>query len=87
MRHVGAILQSVRTITSRAMSRGVTLARLGVSTFIGITTLILMPSMGWGQNTPPGPTPLPSLPEVSGQHGAVDVTLPCRHRGGWTRPI
>ena len=75
MRQVGAMLRSVRTITSRAMSRGVTPARLSVSAFIGITTLILMPSMGWGQNTLPGPTPLPSLPEVSGQHGAVDVTL------------
>jgi FtsP/CotA-like multicopper oxidase with cupredoxin domain len=48
---------------------------VGVAGFIGITTLVFVQSTGWGQNTPPGATPLPSLPEVSGQGGAVDVTL------------
>jgi hypothetical protein len=52
MRRVAAMLRSVRAVASRAMSRGVTPARFGVSAFIGITTLIIMQSMGWGQ-TPP----------------------------------
>jgi len=75
MQHVVAMLRSVRTVTSRAMSRDSIPAWLGVSAFIGVTTLILMQSTGWGQNNPDGPTPLPSLPEIRGQHGAVDVTL------------
>jgi FtsP/CotA-like multicopper oxidase with cupredoxin domain len=74
MRHVAAMRRFVETVASRAISRGVTPARLGVSAFIGITTLIFMQSLGWGQN-PPGPVALPSLSEVRGQHGAVDVTL------------
>ena len=75
MQHVVAMLRSVRTVTSRSMSRDSIPAWLGVSAFIGVTTLILMQSTGWGQNNPDGPTPLPSLPEIRGQHGAVDVTL------------
>jgi suppressor of ftsI len=75
VRYVAAMLQALRMVTSRAMGRGSAPARVGVSAFIGITSLVLLQSMGWGQNNPPGPTPLPSLPEVRGQRGAVDVTL------------
>jgi suppressor of ftsI len=75
VRHVVATLQVVRTMTSRAMGRGSAPVRVGVIAFIGITTLVLLQFIGWGQNTPSGPIPLPSLPEVRGQGGVVDLTL------------
>ena len=75
MKLVLTILRSVRTIPSWATSRGSALAGVAAVAFIGIPIAVLAALHGLGRSNPSGPIPLPSLPEVRAQHGAVDVTL------------